>query len=351
VAGERTWRSLFDEWTTTSEFQSLRKTRANKIRRDVARDFLPLLGTHAVCDFGPKDASDLYQRMGGHLAIRTVRNRLDHFRAFVRYARQRGLFAGNPETIFADLKPVIAARRRNERRRDRRADRALTVKQRNCVLDYFRTARYLVSPGRLRNDGTHSDQGREHYDFFAFVWLLAFTGMRPSEACAANREDVNVKAGTLRVKASYVEGALANPKTESAFRDVALDRETLSVLRKLLALRDTPMTAPLFVGLTGARVDRNMFTHTHWRRALKACKASGEGRGVYSLKHTYCTSILKTTPRGELEHALHFLEVQTGVDVDTLRAHYIETPTANPDDAERYAERTRQRLTHATEAA
>jgi integrase len=69
------------------------------------------------------------------------------------------------------------------------------------------------------------------------IRLAAATGMRRGEACAVRWNDLDTKAGTVRIDEGIVstpDGAEARqPKTRSSTRKVALDSVTLSELAEL----------------------------------------------------------------------------------------------------------------------
>lgn len=76
-----------------------------------------------------------------------------------------------------------------------------------------------------------------HEDRLYALWhLTAFRGLRRGEACGLREEDLDLDAGTLSVAEQLVPVGWAvessEPKTESGARVVALDQDTVAVLRK-----------------------------------------------------------------------------------------------------------------------
>jgi integrase len=62
-----------------------------------------------------------------------------------------------------------------------------------------------VEGGRVYNDT------RSHYPYFAFLYTLFFTGMRPSELVALRVGSVSLRAQTLQVERSRHLGSEAAP--------------------------------------------------------------------------------------------------------------------------------------------
>lgn len=78
---------------------------------------------------------------------------------------------------------------------------------------------------------------RRWYPLFA---VLAFTAMRVGEATALKWDDIDDKAGTIRVRRSHWRGRIGTPKTGKRLRIVPLPAELASILvahRRALAAR------------------------------------------------------------------------------------------------------------------
>jgi integrase len=74
---------------------------------------------------------------------------------------------------------------------------AFTAEERDQILDYFKAKRWKVG----------AKEARQHYPYFAFLYTLFFTGMRPSEAAAVRIRSVNLGARTVQVERSRHLGA------------------------------------------------------------------------------------------------------------------------------------------------
>ena len=167
----------------------------------------------------------------------------------------------------------------------------------------------------------------EPYDMF--IRLIAYTGMRPEEACAltlADVTDLDDDLATIHVRAVVVsvDGALIREdvtKTPESNRIIPLDPDTSTQLLAYIAAHrkraakwfsDHPEhehpgeDLPLFVGtVVGGRtsdpvIDRldyskpmhyGAFYKHHWPRARKAAGLP-DGVRVYDLRHTHLSTLL-----------------------------------------------------------
>jgi integrase len=88
------------------------------------------------------------------------------------------------------------------------------------------------------------------------IGLLAVTGMRPGEALALDRHDVDLRHGTVHVRAGK----------QKKQREVPLHPTTIRALRDYARLRDarfpTPTTPAFFIGARGRRVPREELNRT-----------------------------------------------------------------------------------------
>jgi integrase/recombinase XerD len=132
------------------------------------------------------------------------------------------------------------------------------------------------------------------------IGLLAVTGMRPGEALALDRHDVDLKDGVLHVRAGK----------QHKQREVPLHDTTILALRDYARLRDarfpTPSTPAFFISARGRRMGRSELNQTF----LKLIGEVGlEGRGA------------RARPRAhDLRHALAVRTLldwhQAGEDID-----------------------------------
>jgi integrase/recombinase XerD len=121
------------------------------------------------------------------------------------------------------------------------------------------------------------------------IGLLGVTGMRPGEALALDRQDVDLRHGAVHVRAGK----------QKKRREVPLHGTTIRVLREYARLRDvrfpTPSTPAFFIASRGGRVGRHELNQTF----TKLIREIGlEGRGArarprpHDLRHAFAVRTL-----------------------------------------------------------
>jgi integrase/recombinase XerD len=103
------------------------------------------------------------------------------------------------------------------------------------------------------------------------IGLLAVTGMRPGEALALDRQDVDLRRGLVHVRAGK----------QKRQREVPLHQTTVRALRNYARLRDArfpePTTPAFFIGARGRRMPREELNRTF----IKLIREVGlDGRGA-----------------------------------------------------------------------
>lgn len=137
-----------------------------------------------------------------------------------------------------------------------------------------REGRYL-SMGELQRiaaamDEHHDELAYKHQSPSVMMWLLATTGLRIGEACAANVGDVDVGRKRLRVRAGKGDKARDVPLTGFLLDLLDLERE---------------WDAPLVVTpKTGARVDKDRWRARWFAPAVEAAKLGDVT--PHDLRHT-----------------------------------------------------------------
>jgi integrase/recombinase XerD len=103
------------------------------------------------------------------------------------------------------------------------------------------------------------------------IGLLAVTGMRPGEALALDRHDVDLRHGVVHVRAGK----------QKKQREVPLHPSTIRALRDYARLRDArfpePSTPAFFIGARGRRVPRGELNRTFTQLI---CEVGLDGRGA-----------------------------------------------------------------------
>jgi integrase/recombinase XerD len=110
------------------------------------------------------------------------------------------------------------------------------------------------------------------------IGLLAVTGMRPGEALALDRHDVDLRDGVVHVRAGK----------QKKQREVPLHPSTIRALREYARLRDArfpePSTPAFFIGARGRRMPREELNRTFTQLVREV---SLDGRGVRARPHPH----------------------------------------------------------------
>ena len=222
-----------------------------------------------------------------------------------RDARKAGIDVGFP---FADLEWP---------RRVAPGPDPFTEEERARLLEYFLHKRWRTG----RHQGRY--EARPHFPYYAFLFSLFYTGMRPCEAVALRVKSLDLASGTLFVERSRSLGAEAAPKTAAAARVVRLTPRNIEVLDQLIELRAEPVDY-VFKNTLGEPIDQRSF----YKLFCAAQRTLGmRMRDLYATKDTYVSIALT---RGV---NLAWLSEQTGVADGTLRRHYGRFIHANAADA------------------
>jgi integrase len=136
-----------------------------------------------------------------------------------------------------------------------------------------------------RADCTHDRR------FYALVLLATFASLRWGEATALRRGDVDLEAGTVRIRAAYVERStgemlLGPPKSKAGRRVVGIPAAIIPDLAAHLAIysKDEP-GALIFPGVKGGPIRRGNFNKmSAWPQAVASLGMPG--LHFHDLRHT-----------------------------------------------------------------
>jgi integrase len=289
-----TVRRYYGEWIERKTAPFVRASAARDYRNHFRSYILDVLGDVALEELSLAHLEDLRNVMRKRgLSEKTIRNAIDgSFRAMARDAGEDDIAAAFPFPKVRWPEKIVPG------------PSPFTADERDQILDYFKAKRWKV--------GGFNDT-RLHYPYFAFLYTLFFTGMRPSEAVAVRIGGVNLGARTLQVERSRHLGVEAAPKTARARRAVRLTRGNAEVLEPLIELKAVPSDY-LFKNVWGAPIEAANF-YDMFRDAQRALSVSPL-RDLYSAKDTYL-SLALTHGVG-----LTWLSEQTGVGVTTILKHY-----------------------------
>jgi integrase len=305
-AGERlTVRDYYEHWIRDKAPPNVRASLGRDYRGHFRNYILDKFGDVLLRDLSLAHLEDLRTSLRTRgLSEKTIRNVVDgSFRAMVRDAGRDDIHAGFPFAKVRWAEKIVPG------------PSPLTGEERDRILDYFRTKRWKV--------GGFNDTAA-HYPYFAFLYTLFFTGMRPSELCAVRIRSVNFKTGIIHVDRSRHLGVEAAPKTQRARRSVRLTRTNVEVLKPLLPLRAHPDDY-VFRNVRGEPVEPANF-YDLFRDAQRALEISPL-HDLYSTKDTYISLALTNGV------SLTWLSEQTGVAVATILKHYGRFVHSSQTDA------------------
>jgi integrase len=127
--------------------------------------------------------------------------------------------------------------------------------------------------------------------FRALVLLAMFASLRWGEVTALRRSDLDLNAGTVRVRVAFVERStgeilLGPPKSKAGRRVVGIPSVIIPALREHLSIFVNPEPGALvFPGAMGGPLRRSNFNKmSAWPYAVRSVGA--EGLHVHDLRHT-----------------------------------------------------------------
>jgi integrase len=298
----------YQTWIARKLPPIVRPSRARDYRNHFRTYILQYLGETALKDLSLNHIEELRARLqiDRNLSLKTVRNVIDgSLRAMVRDARKTGVEAGFP---FADLEWP---------RRVVPGPDPFTEEERDRLLEFLLRKRWRLG----RNLGGYREA--LYFPYYAFLFTLFYTGLRPSEAVALRVRSLDLAAGTLFVERSRSLKSESAPKTSAAARVVRLTARNVQVLRQVIEVR-AERGDYVFKNSLGDPIDQRSFYKIFCaaQRAL-----SIRLRDLYATKDTYVSVALTKGVN------LTWLSEQTGVMESTLRTHYGRFIDASQADA------------------
>ena len=331
-----TVRTYYDGWILQQVAPLVRKAQTRDYRHDLEGYVLPVIGDLPLSTLKASDLRGLQSELltvgrprvaemvkarrgtpSRHrpLGVKTVKNALGgSLRAMFRQARRDGLLGREQfEDLFDPEWPKTETPEPDP----------FTADERTRILRWFAGRAFRVHSGA---EGA-GFVARLHPPYHAYLHLLFFTGMRPSEAAGLQWGDIDLSGSRAHIRRSRHLGEYGAPKTASARRTVELFPETVRRLRDLQPLRVTA-ELPVFTNTHGTAIEPNSLL-PHWYAAQRGLGI--RVRGLYSTKDTFVTMALQAGVR------IAWLETQTGVNYATLRRHYGKwMPTDGASELERF---------------
>lgn len=300
-----TFREVARQWLAGQYFD--RAHTANHYRRIIEgnSDLMETFGDVLVGRITTEDVRLYVNQAASRLAAQTVRHRFYVLRYVLDYAVEKKIIRVNPVRAIHKLRLPAQPKVEDHERKQKQRGRRLTPEQIDRLVDV------LPHPHDM------------------FIRLLAYTGMRPEEACGLTLGDVDVLGpdlATVHVHQVVVEvnGEVIREevtKTPESNRVIPLDPATSAALIEYVTdhrrraakwFTDHPEDEhpgddlPLFVGsVVGGAHDRSVldrldyskplrygaFYKRHWHKARKAAGIP-EGVRVYDLRHTFASMLM-----------------------------------------------------------
>jgi len=120
--------------------------------------------------------------------------------------------------------------------------------------------------------------------YYALVYTLFFTGMRPSEALALRWGDVDLKRREIQITKSRYLDKEAGTKTAASEREIKILPKLAEVLSEIKPLDVTEETH-VFLNQNGQPINFHTWRAKIWYRALRAKKI--RERKPYTMRHTF----------------------------------------------------------------
>jgi integrase len=307
--GPLTISDYFHVWVAGKVPPTVRVSRARDYRNHFRRYIMPIIPDVLLAELTLADLETLKARLLAEqqLSLKTVRNVIDgSLRAMMRDAKNAGFTQSFP---FPDLewsRHLVPG------------PDPFTEEERDALVEYFRVKKWRL--GRAK--GAYYQAS--YYSYFAFVFTLFYTGLRPSEAVALRHRSLDLGHATLYVERSRSLGAEAAPKTAAAARLVRLTPKNVELLRELTGKPEYYV----FKNTLGSPISQVAFYKLFRAAQRELCLRE---RDLYATKDTYLSCALT---RGV---NLQWLSEQTGVADATLRKHYGKFIHADARDAEELA--------------
>ncbi|MGH7788584.1 MAG: Arm DNA-binding domain-containing protein [Candidatus Binatia bacterium] len=285
-SGRPTVEEFFTSWEPTLAPPKVRKATGKQYRSALRRHILPTLRDLHLDALTWRDLASLQDDLrAAGVGAAAVNRALHHaLRAMLRDARKRYAFIATdlydralwqrlPEDPDSDPNPYDEA-------------------ERKLILRHF------------RKDQSH---------WYALVFFQFWQGLRPSEAFALRRVDVDLRYGAARVARSRVGSDEGKTKNQKSKRTVRLHLPTVEVLNEVWPIHSKPMDY-VFTTTTGGPVTEGNFYQRIWLPALRRLKV--RERPFYNTRHSYISYMLSIGKK------LAFVSEQTGHGIRTLEKHY-----------------------------
>ena len=136
----------------------------------------------------------------------------------------------------------------------------------------------------------------DYYQHFLFIslWFLFMTGMRIGEATAIQWEDIDFDSGVLSIdKTLYYKNldnySFVEPKTKASVRQIALDGDTLTLLREWQNVQQAVIQTNYVMSYNGVPTQK----HTLANAITRFSKKAGVHRiRLHALRHSHASLLI-----------------------------------------------------------
>jgi len=281
----KTVERYFEEWIQRKKPPFVRKSLERDYRQHFNCNILPQFKDILLPEVKRETLEDfrIYLSEERGLSLKSCRNIIDgSFRAMLRDAR-----ADYPKHLSKDPFAALKWPRAVQTEPD-----PFTEQERDRILAHY----HKKSPF-----------------YYPFIYMLFWTGMRPSEATALRWGNVDLETGTATVTRSRHLGEENAPKTEGSRRTIRLLPTVVELLTASKPLRITESDY-VFTNTEGGPIDADQWRKDYWYKALRAI--SIRERKFYATRHTYISVALSVGVN------IKWLAEQCGTSVAMIEKHY-----------------------------
>lgn len=132
---------------------------------------------------------------------------------------------------------------------------------------------------------------------YPYVYLMFWTGLRPSEAAALRLGDIDLTAGKFMIRKSRVLGEENATKTVGSKRTKEMLPNLIEVLKAMPTRLHGSEKEYLFTNNAGSPIDPNEFRKRYWYGVLAALKI--RPRKPYCTRHTFISAMLSAGVRAK----------------------------------------------------
>ncbi|MEC4806514.1 MAG: tyrosine-type recombinase/integrase [Jaaginema sp. PMC 1079.18] len=187
-----------------------------------------------------------------------VRRTLEKISAACTWAIEQGMITANP---FEGMKPP---------KQPKRSINPFTAAERDAIIEAFAL-----------------NETAKHYT--NFVKFLFYTGCRPSEAIALQRQHISPAMTDVVFSESVTEGHRKTTKTGTTRKFPVNDQLTELLDEQLKSCEEK--SSPIFPSKKGDSIDLSHFSSRYWQKVVKPLDF--KYRGIYHCRHTFITLALE----------------------------------------------------------